>query len=1153
MIPGALSSLHDIGERYHVLLQLGSGGMGVVYHARDRLSQIPVALKRVHLRADADNPISEYLRVSLTREFQTLASLRHPNIISVLDYGFDAEKQPFFTMDLLENPLTVLEAGRGKALREKIRLLIDALQALVYLHRRGIVHRDLKPGNILVSSGEVKVLDFGLAMERRAEGEIVGTIAYMAPEVLSGLPHTPASDLFAVGVLAYELLTGKYPFAPGSQQVTPFSRFNTPEPETAALDQIDNEWHTQGDLPLDDFAAPTRFAEHSTLLLPKDLSTVPSFSAHPFTMPPTPADVSPPAPLAAPTLSAIVRKLLAWKTSDRYQHARDVIRDLAAAVNLPLPPESPAARESFLQAARFVGREAEMAALSTALDAALDGRGSAMLIRGESGVGKSRLLDELRIQALVKGAVAVRGQAEASSAPYQVWREPLRRMVLNVELDDADAGILRTVVPDIADLLGRPIPDAPPIESGQAEHRLIGLIASVLHRQRRPLVIILEDVHRMRADSLGVLQKLRDVCGGLPVLILASHNDDEASDVLNDLADMATITLKRLTDAEMTHLSESILGETARKPEVIEVLQRETEGNAFFLVEVIRALAEEAGGLDNIGTRSLPRHVFTGGVERVIKRRLDRVSAGALPLLRTAAVLGREIDRRLLAAALEAVQPGTDLEAWLYECTEAAVLEIREQHWQFAHEKLRDGLIREMLPGEYELAHRTAAQAIATTYPGEPRYAAALAAHWTAAGEPMRAQPHWLNAGEYAYLIGDNRSAVGHYRTYLGYAQTMSRVDSTGRVDSADDDGGDGLNDAQIHIRLARSVLLLGQYAEAEQLLKAALEIANAQGASGLAAEATCELGRSALLQGEYPLARGYLSEALRLFRSASDMYGVARARLYLGEIALYEADDDEAADHLTASVIVARSLGDVKGTANALNPLAELMMRQGKLKEAGTYLEEALAINKQLGNRGNIAGTLMHLGMMAWFKGEGEEAMRRFTDAMALFREAGLLVGYAAALNNLGYIALLSMRLDDAQARFEESLGISRTIHDQWGAANTLANLGGVHLEQQRYADAFRRMAEAMEQAEQIGATPLQIEILSKVARYKLETGDAPAAARLVGFVNAHEAASPDVKESAAALHSGISEQLGASEAETHRAAGAALTLPDALRLFTL
>ena len=325
--------------------------MGIVYRATDRLNKTTVALKQVVTHSQlqkGSSQTSAALNLALAREFSTLASLRHPHIISVLDYGFDEAKRPFFTMTYLDKAQTIVEAAKACNATQKVGLIQQMLQALVYLHRHGIVHRDLKPGNVLVANEHVRVLDFGLAIAKEKAVESVGSWLFVAPEVLQGELALEASDLYSIGVIAYLIFAERHPF---------------------------DIYHPE-------------FIDHVLFEKP-DL-----------------------APLQAPTaVTAVIGKLLSKAPADRFTNAQAAFDALTEAVGQAVVIETAAVRESFLQAVQFVGRQPELQQLTAALEQARQGRGSAWLIAGESGIGKSRLIDEIRIRALVSGALVVQGQS----------------------------------------------------------------------------------------------------------------------------------------------------------------------------------------------------------------------------------------------------------------------------------------------------------------------------------------------------------------------------------------------------------------------------------------------------------------------------------------------------------------------------------------------------------------------------------------------------------------------------------------------------------------------------------------------------------------------------------------------------------------------
>lgn len=713
--------------RYRLLERIGKGGMGEVFRAHDRLLDQAVALKRVcaprvvnasaQVRPDRE---IEALRLHLTQEFRTLASLRHPHIVSVLDYGFDDDQQPYFTMELLEGAIPLDQAARDQPFSVQVGLLLQILQALTYLHRRGVLHLDLKPGNILVLRGldglHVKLLDFGLALLAGSLGaeqvQVLGTGGYVSPEVLVGTAPSEASDLFAVGVIAHELLVGM---------------------------------QSIGEYPITD-------------LILEVLGRSPVFSGH--------------EKLSSP-LSAVLRRALCRDPSERYIDAAVFAHELARAAELPVQLETTEIRESFLQAATFVAREAELSTLRKALDAAVEKAGSVWLIGGESGVGKSRLLDELRTLALVRGTKVVRGQAiSAGGAPYQVWQGILRSLCLDAVIDNLEAGVLRAVVPDIATLLERPIAEPPPLDPQNAQTRFLFTVEKLLLSQREPLVLLLEDLHWAEPASLALLKRLLSDVARHSLLIIGSYRQDERPTLRDELPGAQLLSLNRFSGNELSLLSSSMLGEVGRRTEVVTLLERETEGNAFFAVEVLRALAEEAGGLDQIDPHALPTHLMIGGIMRLLTRRLAQIPTGTEAVLHAAAALDRQLDLRVL----ETLFPTLDLQSWLIACTNAGVLEPYAGAWRFAHDKLRECTLKTLSLEVRTKVHRRVADALAATYLDDDNRAALLSHHYALGDAPEQTWHHAMRAGTHASRGISNAAVSGLHDAVRYYELALTAL-----------------------------------------------------------------------------------------------------------------------------------------------------------------------------------------------------------------------------------------------------------------------------------------------------------------------------------------------------------------------------------------
>ncbi|EPX57195.1 hypothetical protein D187_006949 [Cystobacter fuscus DSM 2262] len=747
-----LPNLPEVGRRYLPLLLLGRGGFGTVYLARDRLDGL-VAIKQLH-SGRYSSGVNELLERSglllkgrgyksaleLAHEFEILASLRHPNIISVLDHGVDGQQRPYLVLEFLDGAQTLTEAGWERPRSEHVSLLFQVLQALVYLHRRGIIHRDLKPANVLVVDGHVKLLDFGLAisLEQQLRAICSGTRGYLSPEVLQGEPPSVRSDLYSVGVMAYELLVGRPPYALRSPRLS-----HQPDSQVDSLES-DLAWFVS--------RRSTPGIEESEALV----------SREPVEIPET----------VEPGLARFLRGLLAPEPKDRFPNAEAAIASLCEATGHPPPAETVATRESFLQGARFVGREHEMERLILALDQVeAKKQGSAWLIAGESGVGKSRLLAEFRILAMVRSTVVLRGQAITSGGgAYHPWREVLRRLILLTGLEAREAAIFRPLVPDIGELLQRDIPELESLGPDAAHVRLMSTVVEVFLRVPRPTVIILEDLQWADSATLSLLERLAGSVSKAQLLLLGSYRDDECPRLPQRVPLLQVMKLPRLEPAEIAALSESMMGAGGREPRVLSLLEHETEGNPFFLVEVIRALAEQSGRLDRIGREPLPDKAFVGGMRSIVQRRLEKVSPEASRLLRLAAILGREIHEELLRVA----EPSLDVRSWLGECSDAVVLEVAGNRWRFAHDKLREGLLDSLAPEVTRALHQKAAEAIESVYPDVGAWMAALAYHWGQVGDEAREEHYSEKAGDQAMAVYACSVAIPYFKRSLAIAESRS-------------------------------------------------------------------------------------------------------------------------------------------------------------------------------------------------------------------------------------------------------------------------------------------------------------------------------------------------------------------------------------------
>lgn len=666
-------------ERYRLDSELGRGGMGTVYRATDLELQREVAVKILSATSHSSDA-----RERLIREARAAAALNHPHIVTIHDVG-EAAGMPFLVMELVTGPR--LSQARPTDLSRVVAIAVQICDALEHAHDNSIVHRDLKPDNVLLSgtneTSTVKLADLGLALPAYGTrisraGVIVGTAAYMAPEQALGQTVDGRVDLYALGVLLYELTTGRLPFT--------------------------------GDDPL----------------------TIVSQHVHAPVVPPRVLR-----PDIPPVLETIIVRLLAKDPAQRFGSAAEtrqaLLDSLKAKDELTTSDSGPAvAILDALSRGRLVGRNVELTEARELWQRAREGRGHAVLLSGEPGAGKTRLAREITIQAAVDGALVLWGgcyEYEAAT-PYLPFVEAFRRWVREEKSDDKLRESFGDATPQIAKLapeietrLG-PFPERQELAPHEERLLFFDAVVQVFSNiaGRQSLLFYADDLHWADRGTLWLLGHLLRQLRNERVLIIGAYREtelDRAHPLSKALVDwnrerlITRIALRRFNENETGDQLTALLGENV-SGEFAVAVHRETEGNPFFVEEVLKALVERGSVRRESGRWrrcDMDELLIPQSVKEAIGNRLDRVSQNCNEMLRVSAILGKVFTFDELAAVAEQNEDAL-LDALDEAVNAQLIAPASGESFTFTHDKIREVLYEELNPIRRRRLHRHVAEAL---------------------------------------------------------------------------------------------------------------------------------------------------------------------------------------------------------------------------------------------------------------------------------------------------------------------------------------------------------------------------------------------------------------------------------------------------------
>jgi serine/threonine protein kinase/tetratricopeptide (TPR) repeat protein len=1012
---------------YRLVRELGSGGMGTVYLATaERPAEGvaaggSVAVKVLHAHLCARPGFVE----RFLREAEIGRRVRHPNVVRTLDAGETSageERLHFLVMEHVEGQtLRGLLAELGRVPEELCRHVgREIARALAAIHADGAVHRDLKPENVLITKDHVvKVMDLGVACavdestRISQSGAFVGSLRYGAPEqFMAGREVDGRADLHALGLVLYELATGTHPLGGDAVHVV----------VRRLLDE-----------------RPRRAGEVN--------------------------------PQISPLFEELLAQLLAKDRAERPADADEVVRILedgeesawwkARSAAMRVATRRPLRRIRIPRESALYGRESELAVLRSLYERASKGDGQVVLVEGEAGIGKSRLVDEFALALhaagedfdFLYGSYPPGGAATASGAFSTAYREHLG--------DDEDAvraALPQTplLAPAFAALLRGDVAPEGAEKLTKDSLQTVFVHATRSFAARRTTIVLIDDLHFAPEEGRALFMALALAAPGHRILLIGAARPSLAESWTAQLAarpQTTRLVLSRLGAKELVHLLGDALKSERLAEELAGLIAVKSDGNPFFVFELLRGLRDgqflRQRPDGTWETTQIIRDIqVPSSIAELVQARVADLEPEEKNLLDVAACCGFEFDPLTVADALRRDRVAVLQSLGRIEKRHRLV-RAAGRRFVFDHHQVQEALYAGLSELLREAYHAMIGAAI------EARSGAASKAA-TGLDGPLSADlaEHFLRGAQGARAMRYLDPAL----TYLERSY---------------------LNDAAV--RLAERALAAPGLVAGAERAKLLLRVGGTYGPLELI--------------GRRDERSRHVEEALALSREIGDRQGEADATGHLGHVFESLGRFAEASEHYERNLALSREIGDRQGEANSTGNLGHVFWSLGRYTEAQERFERYLALSLELGSRRGEAIATGSLGLVFWSLGRFAEAREHLERYIALSREIGDRQGEAVATGNLGLVPQSLGRFDEAREYGERHLALSREIGDRGGEARATGNLGNTFKSLGRYVEAREHYERHLALSRELGERYGETIALVNLGALRLWLGDARAA----------------------------------------------------------
>ncbi|MCI0522976.1 MAG: AAA family ATPase, partial [Bacteroidales bacterium] len=688
-----------IANRYRITDEKFRDRLYTIHDAFDQSESKPVT---VRIFSDEVRHRSLERRLRFRREVENVSHTTHPNLLRIFATG-EFEGRDYLVTEHVNGAQPLSERFRQiTEIDNAVTIMLDACSGLSAAHEKGIIHQSLNPSSILIFQNghgpETKLADFGMGLLLdlagiKEEDEIIRTFGYMSPEATGILrkPVDERSDIYSLGIIFYQFVTGKLPYD-GRDTATLIHQHIAQNPP----------------------------------LLRKLNPSIPS------------------------VIEQIILRLIAKDPLDRYQAVSGLIADLeeyrrqrADGTREPvfeIARSDRAAQLSF--ATRLIGRDEELDILHNLIAQTKQGKGGLALVSGSPGVGKSRLVDELRGYIHSIGGIFVGGKCYQyeSTTPFNVFTEALDayvRKIKRVGKEERKAAAERIqeavgqlggevvkIAPMIEELIGK----QPELEAMDAEKERVRFMITVsnfllsLGSEQNPLILFLDDLQWADVGSIELAQRVAAGLDSRPITVIASYRDTDvyenhpwvqAIDKMKEQdVPLSEMAVKPFGMGDTTRIISEILMEDER--EILPLskeLHERTSGNAFFVLELLHSLVDQEivyfknnhyhYDLNKLGQASLPTNVV-----EVVLRRVDEISEEHKKILAYASLMGREIEFEIISdltgipreIVIDAIEDGIKNQLLTRDIT-------GRENVVFMHDRIREALYKHVSEEERIILH----------------------------------------------------------------------------------------------------------------------------------------------------------------------------------------------------------------------------------------------------------------------------------------------------------------------------------------------------------------------------------------------------------------------------------------------------------------